>query len=158
MNKKQGIAYAAITLDLLYKLKVKVTPESLAEQMDLIYDLYDLDEIKKEYEKLIKTNKTIFRRTSGRVGGYVVNLYDSQKDQITNIEKFCFKHRLNLGRIYVTRSGSNSEKYYELIRDIRNKEIDVLVITIFTILGMSTEEYAVLVKVCRNNNVNIIEV
>lgn len=158
MNEKQGIAYAAITLDLLYKMKVKISPEILAEQMDLIYDLYNLDEIEAEYEKLIKTNRTILKKTKGRVGAYIINLYDSSKDQIKNIEKFCFKHRLNLGRVYITKEGFNSEKYYELIRDIRNKEIDVLVITIFTLIGMSVEEYAILVKVCRINDVNIIEV
>ena len=158
MNEYQGKAYAAITLDLLYKMKVKVSPEILAEQMDLIYDLYDFDEIEQEYEKLIKTNKTIFRNTKGRVGGYIVNLYDSSLEQIKNIEKFCFKHKLTLGRLYITRPGENSEKYYELIRDIRNKEIDVLIITIFSLLGMSVEEYSVLVKICRINNVNIIEV
>ncbi|MBQ6991975.1 MAG: hypothetical protein IJN50_03570 [Clostridia bacterium] len=158
MNEYQGKAYAAITLDLLYKMKVKVSPEILAEQMDLIYDLYDFDEIEQEYEKLIKTNKTIFRNTKGRVGGYIVNLYDSSLEQIKNIEKFCFKHKLTLGRLYITRPGENSEKYYELIRDIRNKEIDVLIITIFSLLGMSVEEYAILVKICRINKVNIIEV
>lgn len=50
MNKKQGIAYAAITLDLLYKMKEKVSPQILADQMQLIYDLYDLDEIEAEYD------------------------------------------------------------------------------------------------------------
>ena len=158
MNEYQGKAYAAITLDLLYKMKVKVSPEILSEQMYLIYDLYDFDEIEQEYEKLIKTNKTIFRNTKGRVGGYIVNLYDSSLEQIKNIEKFCFKHKLTLGRLYITRPGENSEKYYELIRDIRNKEIDVLIITIFSLLGMSVEEYAILVKICRINKVNIIEV
>lgn len=158
MNEKQGIAYAAITLDLLYKMKVRVSPEALAEQMRLVYDLYELDEIEEEYEKLIKTNKTILKSAKGRVSGYVIDLYDSSKDQITNIEKFCLNHKLNLGKIYVTKPGTNSEKYYELIRDIRNKEFDVIVITIFTILGISTEEYAILVKACRNNSVNIIEV
>ena len=39
MNKEQGIAYAAITLDLLYKMKEKISPEILADQMNLIYDL-----------------------------------------------------------------------------------------------------------------------
>ncbi|MBE5820808.1 MAG: hypothetical protein E7310_08440 [Clostridiales bacterium] len=158
MNKEQGIAYAAITLDLLYKMKEKISPEILADQMNLIYDLYDLDEIEAEYENYKKSNKTIFRRNKGKVGSYIINLYDSSKDQIKNVEKFCFKHRLNLGRIYITKPGLNSEKYYELIRDIRNREIDVLVITIFTLMGMSVEEYAVLVKICRINNVNIIEV
>lgn len=158
MNKDQGIAYAAITLDLLYKMKEKISPKILADQMNLIYDLYDLDEIEEEYENYKKSNKTIFRRNKGRVGSYIINLYDSSKDQIKNVEKFCFKHRLNLGRLYITRPGVNSEKYYELIRDIRNKEIDVLVITIFTLMGMSVEEYAILIKICRINNVNIIEV
>lgn len=158
MNEKQGIAYAAITLDLLYKMKQKISPEILAKQMNIIYDLYDLDEVETEYEKLIKTNRTILKKTKGKVASYIVNLYDSSSDQIKSIEKFCFKHRLNLGRLYITRPGSNSEKYYDLIRDIRNKEFDSLIITIFTLLGMSTEEYAVLVKLCRINNVNIIEI
>ena len=45
ITKKQGIAYAAITLDLLYKMKLKVSPEVIAEQMSLVYDLYDNDEV-----------------------------------------------------------------------------------------------------------------
>lgn len=31
ITKKQGKAYAAITLDLLYKMKIKTNPEVLAE-------------------------------------------------------------------------------------------------------------------------------
>lgn len=33
VTKKQGKAYAVITLDLLYKMKVKIDPETLSEQM-----------------------------------------------------------------------------------------------------------------------------
>ena len=49
ITKNQGKAYAAITLDLLYKMNVKVDPALLAEQMNLIYDLYDTNEIENIY-------------------------------------------------------------------------------------------------------------
>ncbi len=34
ITKKQGKAYAAITLDLLYKMKVKIDPENLLKPAD----------------------------------------------------------------------------------------------------------------------------
>ena len=49
ITKKQGKAYAAITLDLLYKMKIKTNPEVLAEQMELIYNLYEADEVEDLY-------------------------------------------------------------------------------------------------------------
>ena len=61
-------------------------------------------------------------------------------------------------KIFIAPPGINQEKYYELIRDIRNKEIDVLIVAGLTILGISTEEYAVLVKICRKYEVNLIEI
>ena len=53
ITRKQGIAYAAITLDLLYKMNVKIEPKTLASQMNLVYDLYKKGEIEKMYKKLI---------------------------------------------------------------------------------------------------------
>ena len=59
ITKKQGIAYAAITLDLLYKMKLKVSPEVIAEQMSLVYDLYDNDEVEDLYYNMIHNNKIL---------------------------------------------------------------------------------------------------
>ena len=58
ITKKQGKAYAAITLDLLYKMKIKTNPEVLAEQMELIYDLYEADEVEDLYSNMVQNNKT----------------------------------------------------------------------------------------------------
>ena len=54
--------------------------------------------------------------------------------------------------------GENSENFYELIRDIRNKSMDVLIVTIFSIYAMSNKEWAVIVKLCRENEINIVEI
>lgn len=158
MNKKQGTAYAAITLNLLYKMKCKITPEVLAEEMNLIYDLYEPNEIETEYENYLKSNRTIIRKNKSRIGIYIINFYDSAKEQNRTLEEFCKKHRMNATKIFISPPGENQEKFYELIRDIRNMEFDVLLLTGFTLLGISKEEYATLVRICRTNNVNIIEV
>ena len=68
MNENQAKAYGAITLNLLYKMKVKVTPEALADQMTLVFDLYDPEEVEKEYVKLINSNKVMIRKNNSRVG------------------------------------------------------------------------------------------
>ena len=49
-------------------------------------------------------------------------------------------------------------EYYELIKDIRNKNMDLLIMTVFTILGMSQEERDVIVKLCRKNDIILIEI
>ena len=59
ITKKQGKAYAAITLDLLYKMKIKTNPEVLAEQMELIYDLYEADEVEDLYSNMVQNNIAI---------------------------------------------------------------------------------------------------
>ena len=59
ITKKQGKAYAAITLDLLYKMKIKTNPEVLAEQMELIYDLYEADEVEDLYSNMVQNNKIL---------------------------------------------------------------------------------------------------
>lgn len=158
MDRNQGTAYAAIALDLLYKMKVRITPEILAKQMDLTYDLYTLDEIEKEYEKMKESNKTILKNVTGRANCYIINIFDSSLQQKQAIEKFCKNSTLELGKIYVTPPGQNSEKFYELIRDIRSKSMDVLIISIFSIYAMEDEERAIIVKLCRKNNINIIEI
>lgn len=157
MNKKQGIAYGAITLDLLYKMKIKITPEIFAEQMKIVYDLYDLEEIENEFNNMLENNKILTKSLSGRANCYIVNIFGSAKEQKVAVKRFC-GNNIELGRIYVTPPGENSEKYYELIRDIRNKNMDILFMTIFTILGMSDEERAVIVKLCRKNNITLVEV
>ena len=58
ITEKQGIAYATITLDLLYKMKVKVNHKNFSEQMNLIYDLYEPDEEERLLE-IIESNKKL---------------------------------------------------------------------------------------------------
>ncbi len=158
MNKKQGKAYAAVTLDLLYKMKVKVTPEILSKQIDLIYDLYDEDQIENEYEQLIENNKIFNINISGRANAYIINIFDTSTHQKQRIEKLCRNATIELGKIYVTQPGENSEKFYELIRDIRCKNMDVLIVNIFSLYAISSKEWAVIVKLCRENKINIVEV
>ena len=158
MNKNQGKAYAALTLDLLNKMKITITPEVLAKQMDITYDLYDEEQAEKEYQKLMEDNTTFTQSINGRANTYIVNIFDSAPHQKQTIEKFCKNTTIKLGKIYVTPPGQNSEKYYELIRDIRNKTMDVLIVTIFSLYAMSSEEWAVVVKLCRENDVNIVEI
>lgn len=158
MDRNQGTAYAALALDLLYKMKIRITPEMLAKQMDLTYDLYTLDEVEKEYEQMKENNKTIQKDISGRANCYIINIFDSGSQQKQAIEKFCKNSTLELGKIYITSPGQNSEKLYELIRDIRSKAMDVLIITIFSLYAMDDEERAIIIKLCRKNNINIIEV
>ena len=158
MNEDQAKAYAAITLNLLYKMKVKVSPEVLAEQMTLVFDLYDPEEVEAEYDKLIKANRIMLRKNNSRVGSYIIDVFNSANEQLNTIDEFCKKHKMLIKKIFIAPPGINQEKYYELIRDIRNKEIDVLIVAGLTILGISTEEYAVLVKICRKYEVNLIEI
>lgn len=158
MNENQAKAYAAITLNLLYKMKVKVSPEVLTEQMDLVFDLYDPEEVENEYNKLINSNRIISRKNNSRVGSYIIDVFNSANEQLNTIDEFCKKHKMLIKKIFIAPPGINQEKYYEMIRDIRNKEIDVLIVAGLTILGFSTEEYAVLVKLCRKHDVNIIEI
>lgn len=157
MNREQAKAYGAITLDLLYKMKIKITPKILAEQMDLVFDLYDLNEVQQEYNNMIENNKILTKNISGKANCYIINVFNSAQKQKETIEKFCGT-KIEIGRIYISPPGQNSEKYYELIRDIRNKNMDILFMTIFTIFGMSDEERAIIVNLCRKNNITLVEV
>ena len=158
MNKNQAKAYAAITLDFLYKMKITITPEVLAKQMEIIFDLYDEDEVEKELQQILENNKISTRNVSGRANAYVVNIFDSSIQQKQTIERFCKNSTLELGKIYVTPTGQNSDKFYELIKDIRSKSMDVLVVSIFSIYAMSDKEWAVIVKLCREYEINIVEI
>lgn len=157
MNRKQALSYGAITLDLLYKMKIKITPKIFAEEMNIVFDLYDEDKVEDEYNNMLNNNKILNKNISGRANCYIINTFDSANEQRKMIEAFCNK-KIELGRIYITPPGQNSELYYELIRDIRNKNMDILFITIFTILGMNEDERAMIVKLCRKNNITIVEV
>ena len=157
MNKKQAKAYAAVTLDLLYKINVKVTPMILADQMDLIYDLYDLDEIMQKYERL-GNNKVCVNSISGKANCYIINAFSTVEKQKKRFTEFCENTNLKIGKIYVTNARENSEIFYHLIRDIRNKEMEVLILNIYTYYSMSEEELAVIIRLCRKNNINIVEI
>ena len=157
ITKKQGIAYAAITLDLLYKMKIKINPEIIAEQMSLVYDLYDKDEIENLYHNMIHNNKIMHKNTSGRANCYVVNYHNSVKTQLDVARKFC-GNNIELGKIYITPSGENLDKYYELIQDIRNKNMDILLMSVYTILGMSEREKNMIIHLCRKNKIVYVEI
>lgn len=157
MNRSQGKAYAGITLDLLHKMKIKITPEVLSKQMDIVFELYDGEEAEKQYEQIMESNKTP-TNVKGKANAYIVNIFDSNAEQKQMIERFCKKASVEIGKIYVTSPGQNSERLYDLIRDIRNKSMDVLIITVFSIYAMADKEWAVIVKLCRENKINVVEI
>lgn len=157
ITEKQAKAYATITLDLLYKMKVKVTPEAFSNQLELTYDLYDRDEVEDIYNNMKQNNKIIYKNIRGRANFYVVNIYDSAKIQIELSRRFC-KDNIEIGKMYITPPGENADNYYELIKDIRNKNMDILIISIFTILGMSEREKSIIVHLCRENKITLVEI
>lgn len=89
---------------------------------------------------------------------YIVNIFDSASQQKQMIEKFCKNTTLEITNTYITTAEQNSEKLYELIRDIKNKVMDVLIVTVFSIYSILDKEWAVIVKLCRDNNINIVEI
>ena len=137
ITEKQGIAYATITLDLLYKMKIKVNHKNFSEQMKLIYDLYEPDEVEELYENIERNNKIIEKAISGKANCYIVNSYNSREKQMKIVRKFC-KDRIELGRIYISTPGENTDAYYKLIQDIRNKNMDILLISELT--GLTVDE------------------
>ena len=157
ITEKQGIAYATITLDLLYKMKIKVNHKNFSEQMKLIYDLYEPEEVVELYENIKRNNKVIEQSISGKANCYIVNSYNSREKQMNMIRNFC-KDRVELGKIYISTPGENTDTYYKLIQDIRNKNMDILLMNIFTIFGMSERELSMVIHLCRENEITFVEV
>ena len=157
ITKKQGRAYAAITLDLLYKMKVKIEPKILSEQMGLIYDLYEPNEVEEIHVNMLQNSKIIHNSIKGRTNCYIVNSYNSANEQIKKIREFCYG-KTEIGKMYITAPGENTDTYYQLIQDIRNKSMDLLIMNIFTILAMSKKELDVIIHLCRKNQITFIEV
>lgn len=156
-TKNQAKAYATITLDLLYKMKIKITPEIFSDQMDLIFDLYEDTEVEELYINMLQNNKTLLSNIKGRANCYIVNIHNSAKAQAEMVRRFC-NNNIELGKVYITSPGENADKYYELIQDIRNKEMEILMINIYTILGMSEREMGVIIHLCRENNIILVEI
>ncbi len=157
ITKKQGKAYAAITLDLLYKMKTKIDPEILSQQMELIYDLYEPKEVEEIYVNMLQNNRILLKNISGRANCYIINSYDSSKKQISMIRRFC-SNKIEIGKMYITPPGENLDSYYQLIKDIRNKNMDILIMNIFTILGMSERELNMVIHLCRENHIIFVEI
>lgn len=156
-TKNQAKAYATITLDLLYKMKIKINPEVFSDQMDLIFDLYEDSEVEELYKNMLQNNKTLLSNIKGRVNCYIVNIHNSAKVQAEMVRRFC-NNNIELGKVYITPPGENTDKYYELIQDIRNKEMEILMINIYTILGMSEREMGIIIHLCRENNIILVEI
>lgn len=51
ITKFEGVAYAKVALHFLQALHIDITPENLADQLWLIYDLYENFEIVRESKK-----------------------------------------------------------------------------------------------------------
>lgn len=157
ITKKQGISYATITLDLLYKMKVKISNETFSEQMRIVYDLYEPEEVEELFENIKRNNKIIENSIAGRANCYVINIYNTKEKQLNLLRKFC-KDKIELGRVYITSPGENADAYYKLVQDIRNKNMDFLFMNIFTILGMSEKELSIIRHLCRENKIIFVEI
>ena len=157
ITKSQAKAYAAISLDFLRKVKIKVSPYALEEQMEMMYALYEPDEAEKLYSFFKENNKTITSKLKGKARCYIVNNFDSKGKQLNIIKRFC-KNRITIEKMYITTPGENRDIYYELIKDIRDKSMDILMVNIFTILGMSERKLAIIKRLCRENNITYLEV
>ena len=157
ITKKQAKAYSAISLDLLYKMKVKIDPKTLTDFMDLMYDLYDPKEAVDYYKKIISYNKILANKIKGRAYCYIINFHNTDNIQFNMIKKFC-GDIIKLGKVYKTMPGENSDIYYELIKDIRKKEMDMLIMSIFTLYSMSEAERDMIIHLCRRNQIIFVEV
>ena len=122
-----------------------------------VEQLYEADEVEDLYSNMVQNNKILLKNISGRANCYIVNLYDSSKRQMNMIRNFC-KKNIEIGRIYMTTPGENSDTYYKLIQDIRNKNMDILIMNVFTILGMSERELNMVIHLCRENNIIFLEI
>lgn len=159
MDKNKGKAYAAIALETLFNSKKTVNVKNLSKQMDIAYDLYEEDEVEYFYNKVLKKEEESFPdKIEGNVNCYIVNVFESSTHQRESIERFCKSSNINLRKIYIAPTGRNTDKFYELVKDIRAKAFDILIVTIFSIYAIPDEEWAIIVKLCRQNDINIIEI
>lgn len=95
--------------------------------------------------------------TKGKVSCFIVNINNSINRQTKMVRHFC-KDKLIIEKIYVIDPGDTPKKYYELIKDIKNKSMDILLINIFTFLGLSEKETGTIINLCREYEITVIEV
>lgn len=74
----------------------------LANQLDLIGDLYYANKIKDLYVNMLQNNKIILNKTKEKANFYVVNIHNSSKVQIELFRKFC---KYKICKIYITPPG-----------------------------------------------------
>lgn len=159
MDKGKGKAYAAVALETLVTRKKTINPRNLLKQMEIVYDLYEEDEIDYYLNKVLEKDENAnIDKIEGKVNCYLVNVFESSSQQKEKIERFCKSSNIDLRKIYVTPTGKNTDKFYELIKDIRAKTFDILIVTIFSIYAVPDEEWAIIVKLCRQNDIHIIEI
>lgn len=159
MDKGKGKAYAAVALETLETRRKAINPRNLIKQMEITYDLYEEDEIDYYLEKVLEKDENVNTdKMEGKVNCYLVNVFDSSSQQKETIERFCKNTNVDLRKIYVAPTGKNTDKFYELVRDIRAKAFDILIVTIFSIYAVPDDEWAIIVKLCRQNGIHIIEV
>ncbi len=96
-------------------------------------------------------------REQGKASFYIINSYNTANKQIELARRFC-KNNIEIGKMYISQVGENTDKYYELIKDIRNKNMDILVMSIFTIFSMNEAEKNMIIHLCRKNNILYIEI
>lgn len=158
MNINQAIAYAGVTVDFFNKKKEKITPDKFTKKMEIMYELYNEDEIEYQLNEIIENNKMINKKINGIAYCYIINIFDSEEKQSIAMKKFIEGCKLEIGKTYIASPGKNTNQFYELIQDIRNKNMNVLIVTIFSIYAIPDEEWAMIVKLCRENEINIIEI
>lgn len=161
MDKGKGKAYAAVALETLFTRKKPINAKNLTKQMEIAYDLYEEDEIDFYYNKVLEKNENNddFKQIEDKVNYcYIVNVFESSSQQKDMIEKFCKNSNIDLRKIYIAPTGRNTDKFYELIKDIRARAFDILIVTIFSVYAVPDEEWAIIVKLCRQNDIQIIEI
>ncbi len=158
-TRQNAIDYATITLSLMIKTKIKATPKNIATQMDLVFDLYDIEDLEEQRNKIMKEDRLFHNMQGKRVGYYMIDIFNSLNKQEEIIEKFCSNSELKLVRKYISPIGKQTDEFYEIINDIRNKNIDILVINVFSLYAIQdNEDKKSIVKQCRKNGIHFIEI
>lgn len=93
----------------------------------------------------------------GKANCYIINFNSTVDKQLEALRKFC-GNNIEIGKIYVTPTGDNTDKYYELIKDIINKKMDILFMNIYTIFAMNEREKGMIVHLCRKSKIIYVEI
>lgn len=88
---------------------------------------------------------------------YIVNIQNSLNKQMEMANRYC-KDTISIQKTYIDIPDKNDENYYQLVKDIKEKNMQILMINIYTILGLSKRELSIIVRLCRENDIILIEI